>query len=90
MNEVTYGPLLTDEALFAALDDSIPECARCAELFSQGLVHEAKRELLEYLRRALDRDTYLGAIRLDPTAPDELTKKQAEDAMNYDMVICNS
>ena len=89
MNNTTLGPITSDKDFFSALRDDIPECAVCTELFLQGKTDDAREAFLSYVRAALQRDRFFEAIGFDPEATDAQTKKQAEDALDYNMVSCD-
>ena len=88
--DITYGPTLSDEDFFTALREDIPECRTCAELFLQGQVRDAKAAFLAYVRSSLCRDKFFEAVDFDPEDLDALTKRQAEDALDYNMVSCDT
>ena len=81
MEKVNIGPLLSDEEFYSSL---------CPEAFDYGDKTGVKECFYKFIKNNLDKNKFFSAIGFDPCKePDELTKKQAEDALEYNMVSCD-
>ena len=89
MNE-KYGPLMSDEEFYNSLRSDIPEIDHCVKLFMDGKSDDADAAFFDYIISNLDRKKYFNAISFAPEiCPDDLTLKQAEEALEYNMVSCD-
>ena len=82
--------MMSDEKFFSSLRDDVPELMRCTELFSLGDTASAKKEFFEYVKSRIDRTTYFDAIDYYlKDKPSDDTIKEADDALDLNMVSCS-
>ena len=80
MQKELIGPIMTDDEFYSSLS---------FELAPIAMDKNKENSFFGFIINNLDRKKYFSAIGFDPNAiPDELTLKQANEALEYNMVSC--